>query len=101
MTQPAGEARLDRATEILGHDAHPLDAVFAPRSVAVIGATESTGKVGRTLLANLVSSPFGGTVFPVNPTRNSVLGVKAYPSIADVPDPVELAVIVTPAPGVP
>ena len=50
MTQPAGEARLDRATEILGHAAHPLDAVFAPRSVAVIGATESAGKVGRTLL---------------------------------------------------
>jgi acetyltransferase len=102
VTQPpGGEARLDKATEILGHVAHPLDAVFAPRSVAVIGATESAGKVGRTLLANLVSSPFGGTVFPVNPTRNSVLGVKAYPSIADVPDPVELAVIVTPAPGVP
>jgi hypothetical protein len=71
VTQPAGEARLDRATEILGHAAHPLDAVFAPRSVAVIGATESAGKVGRTLLANLVSSPFGGTVFPVNPTRTA------------------------------
>jgi len=100
--QRAGsETRLDRATEILGHAAHPLDAVFAPRSVAVIGATESPGKVGRTLLANLVSSPFGGTVFPVNPTRHSVLGVKAYPSIGEVPDPVELAVIVTPAQGVP
>jgi acetyltransferase len=95
------EPRHDRAAEILGPAAHPLDAVFAPRSVAVIGATESPGKVGRTLLANLVSSPFGGTVFPVNPTRNSVLGVKAYASLADVPDPVELAVIVTPAPTVP
>jgi len=92
---------MERATEILGHAAHPLDAIFQPRSVAVIGATESAGKVGRTLLANLISSPFGGTVFPVNPTRASVLGVKAYPTLASIPDPVELAVIVTPAPTVP
>ena len=97
----AGGPRLDRAAEILGHVAHPLDAVFAPRSVAIIGATETQGKVGRTLLANLISSPFGGTVFPVNPSRPSVLGVKAYPTLAAVPDPVELAVIVTPAPTVP
>jgi acetyltransferase len=93
--------RQDKATEILGHAAHPLDVLFAPKSVAVIGATESRGKVGRTLLANLISSPFGGTVFPVNPTRTSVLGVKAYPDLASIPDPVELAVIVTPAPTVP
>jgi acetyltransferase len=91
----------ERATEILGHVAHPLDALFQPRSVAVVGATESAGKVGRTLLSNLISSPFGGTVFPVNPTRSSVLGVKAYPGLRAVPDPVELAVIVTPAPTVP
>ncbi|HEU5325078.1 MAG TPA: acetate--CoA ligase family protein, partial [Candidatus Limnocylindria bacterium] len=97
----ASGARQDKATEILGHAAHPLDVLFAPKSVAVIGATESPGKVGRTLLANLISSPFGGTVFPVNPTRASVLGVKAYPDLASIPDPVELAVIVTPAPTVP
>ncbi len=100
-TQPRSQAPTDRATEILGHVGHPLDAIFQPRSVAVIGATESPGKVGRTLLANLISSPFGGTVFPVNPTRSSVLGVKAYRDLAAVPDPVELAVIVTPAPSVP
>jgi acetyltransferase len=100
-TRADGAARLERAAEILGHIAHPLDSIFQPRSVAVIGATESPGKVGRTLLANLVSSPFGGTVFPVNPTRASVLGVKAYPDLAAIPDPVELAVIVTPAPTVP
>jgi len=93
--------KIERAAEILGHVAHPLDAIFQPRSVAVIGATETPGKVGRTLLANLVSSPFGGTVFPVNPKRPSVLGVKAYPDLASIPDPVELAVIVTPAPSVP
>jgi acetyltransferase len=78
-----------------------LDIFFSPRTVAVIGATETSGSVGRTILWNLVSSPFGGTVFPVNPKRASVLGIKAYPRIADVPAPVDLAVIVTPAITVP
>ena len=80
---------------------HPLDAIFRPRSVAVIGATEKEGSVGRTVLWNLISSPFGGTVFPVNPKRPSVLGIKAYPSLADIPDAVDLAVIVTPATSAP
>ena len=58
----------------LAHDVfrrarHPLDPFFQPRSIAVIGATEKPGSVGRTILWNLVASPFGGTVYPVNPTR--------------------------------
>jgi acetyltransferase len=81
--------------------AHPLDAFFTPKSVAVIGATETAGSVGRTTLWNLISTPFGGTVYPVNPKRPSVLGIRAYPSILHVPEPVDLAVIVTPAPSVP
>lgn len=80
---------------------HPLDAIFSPRNVAVIGATERPDSVGRTLLWNLISNPFGGTIFPVNPTRKNVLGIRAYPSIADIPEPADLAVIVTPAPTVP
>ena len=79
----------------------PLEAMFAPETVAVIGASEREGSVGRTILWNLISNPFGGTVFPINPKRPNVLGIKAYPAIADVPDPVDLAVIVTPAPTVP
>ena len=59
----------------------PLDVFFSPKTVAVIGATENANSVGRTLLWNLVTSPFGGTVYPVNPKRPSVLGVKAYPSV--------------------
>jgi acetyltransferase len=78
-----------------------LDAIFGPRSVAVIGATERVGSVGRTILWNLISSPFGGTVYPVNPTRQSILGIRAYPNISALPEPVDLAVIVTPAPTVP
>ena len=63
----------------------------------MVGATEKEGSVGRTILWNLLSSPFGGTVYPVNPTRPAILGVKAYPSIGAIGEPVDLAVIVTPA----
>jgi acetyltransferase len=82
-------------------DQHPLDPILKPRSVAVIGATEKPGSVGRTILYNLISNPFGGTVYPVSPTRKSVLGVRAYKSISEVPDTIDCAVIVTPAPSVP
>jgi acetyltransferase len=80
---------------------HPLDAIFRPSSVAVIGATEKAGSVGRAILWNLISSPFGGTVFPVNPHQASVLGIRAHRSVADLPESPELAVIVTPAATVP
>src|SRR5574341_757621 len=79
----------------------PLDVFFAPENVAVIGATEMQGSVGRTLLWNLISTPFGGAVFPVNPKRSSVLGIKAYPSIAAVPEHVDLAVVIVPAQACP
>ncbi len=94
-------AAVDKASDVLGYGRRPLDALFVPRSVAVIGATEKEGSVGRTVLWNLISSPFGGTVFPINPKRPNVLGLKAYPSLAEAPDPVELAVIVTPPHTVP
>ena len=82
-------------------DARPLDVFFSPKTVAVIGATETPNSVGRTLLWNLLTSPFGGTVYPVNPKRPNVLGVKAYPSVGDIPEDVDLAVIVTPPPSIP
>ncbi len=97
----ATPAPFDRAADVLKFEPNPLDAIFAPKNVAVIGATETQGSVGRTILWNLISNPFGGTVFPVNPKRPSILGIKTYPSIKDVPARVDLAVIVTPAPTVP
>jgi len=97
----ATPAPFDRAADVLKFEPNPLDAIFAPKNVAVIGATETQGSVGRTIVWNLISSPFGGTVFPVNPKRPSILGIKTYPSIQDVPAKVDLAVIVTPAPTVP
>jgi acetyltransferase len=89
------------SADLLPTERSSLDAIFAPRSVAVIGATERAGTVGRTLLRNLVNSPFGGAVYPITPAHASVLGVKAYPDIAAAPERVDLAVIVTPAPTVP
>ncbi|NLG73788.1 MAG: acetate--CoA ligase family protein, partial [Chloroflexi bacterium] len=92
---------LDPAHDVLHYEPKALDAIFAPKNVAVIGASETPNTVGRTLVWNLISSPFGGAVFPVNPKRASVLGIKAYPTISAVPEPVDLAVISTPAKTVP
>jgi acetyltransferase len=91
----------DPAHNVLHYEKQPLDVFFSPKNVAIIGASEKAGSVGRTLLWNLISSPFGGTVFPINPKRGSVLGIKAYPQIQAVPEPVDLAVIAIPAVAVP
>jgi acetyltransferase len=92
---------LDPAHDVLHYGRQALDAIFAPKSVAVIGATENPGSVGRTIVWNLMSSTFGGTIYPVNPKRTSILGIKAYPSLAAVPEVVDLIVVVTPAPSIP
>lgn len=91
----------DPAHDVLHYGRQPLDAIFAPKSVAVVGATETPGSVGRTIVWNLISSSFGGTIYPVNPKRSSVLGIKAYPNLSAVPEAVDLVVVVTPAATVP
>jgi acetyltransferase len=77
-----------------------LDAMFAPDSVAVIGATDRPGTVGRTVLQNLLHG-FQGAVYAVNTKHEEVLGLKAYKSIRNIPRPVDLAVVATPAATVP
>src|SRR6516165_10487806 len=101
MTLPNAQ-RAEASQDIL-HQArkHPLDAIFAPKVIAVIGATENAGSVGRTVFQNLGRGGFDGVVYPVNPKRSSVLCVKAYPSISALPEKVDLAVICTPAKTVP
>src|SRR5580658_2607231 len=89
---------LPRKSDVTRRD---LDVFFKPRSVAAIGATDREGHVGRSVLWNLISSPFGGTVYPVNTKKGSVLGIKAYSSVANLPEVPELAVIMTPAETVP
>ncbi len=92
---------VDPAHDVLRSERQPLDDIFKPTSVAVIGASERPGSVGRNVLWNLLSTPFGGTVYPVNEKRDSVLGIRSYRNVAAIPDSVDLAVITTPAPAVP
>ncbi len=78
-----------------------LNALFTPETVAVIGASERPGTVGRTVLTNLANSPFASHLYAVNPKHAEVLGVKAYKSVRDLPEPIDLAVVATPAATVP
>lgn len=80
---------------------HALDAIFKPKNVALIGAKDDAATVGRTILVNLLSTQFSGKVWPVNPKRKEVLGLKCYSKIGDIPEPIDLAIIVTPASTVP
>src|SRR5436190_2111190 len=91
----------ETAHDILRTCEHPLDAIFAPRVVAVIGATERKRSVGRTVMANLIKGGFPGVVYPVNPIQDSVLGLKAYPAVTNLPEKPDLAVIITPPATVP
>src|SRR6185369_6383271 len=93
--------KVDPSSDVYRSEKNPLDPIFAPRSVAVVGASERPGSVGRSVLWNLLSSPFGGTVFPVNAKRPNVLGIKAYPNLTELPDKVDLVVACTPADTVP
>ncbi len=74
-----------------------LEAVFRPRSIAVIGASRDRSTVGGALFANLMKHDFQGPVYPVNPKSSVVQSVKAYPSVTELPEAVDLAVMVVPA----
>jgi acetyl coenzyme A synthetase (ADP forming)-like protein len=78
-----------------------LDALFKPRSVAVIGTSTELRTIGREILANLLRDEFRGVVFPVNPKHAVVQSIKCWPSVEAIPDPVDLAVICVPARFVP
>ncbi len=75
---------------------HDLDYIFRPRSIAVIGASRRKGSIGREILHNILSSEFNGKVFPVNPNYSVIHSIKAYSTILDVPDAVDLAFIIVP-----
>jgi acyl-CoA synthetase (NDP forming)/RimJ/RimL family protein N-acetyltransferase len=74
---------------------------FYPRSIAVLGATDSEGKLGYNVMWNLLSHHFSGKIYPVNPRKDTLLGLKAYRSILDVEDPIDVAIIIVPATAVP
>ena len=75
--------------------------LFHGRTVAVVGASTSPGKLGHEILANIVNGGYEGTVYPVNPKASEVLGLPAYPSVSACPTSLDLAVVVVPAPFVP
>jgi len=70
---------------------------FEPKSVAVIGASATPGKLGYNVLSNLIEDKFRGKVYPINPKADEILGLRCYKSILDVPDEVDLAVLIVPA----
>jgi acetyltransferase len=78
-----------------------LQAIFAPRAVAVIGASSRPGSVGQAVFANVLQHGYGGVVYPVNPRALSVMSVKAYPSVLNIPDEVDLAIVIVPSDSVP
>lgn len=80
---------------------HTLEFLFKPRSIAVVGASRSPRKIGHTILRNLIAYGFRGRLYPINPRADEILGLRAYPSILDVPGEVDLAVIAVPAEKVP
>lgn len=77
-----------------------LDKLFSPASVAVIGASQTPGKVGHDVLRNLLQGGFAGRIFPVNPRADQILGLPAVPSVESIPEPVDLAIVAVPAAGV-
>ena len=80
---------------------HYLHKVFEPASVAVVGASEREGSVGKQILKNIIEYGFKGDVYPVNPKHNEIQGLKSYRSISDIDHPVDLAVIAVPAKAIP
>ena len=91
--------KTDAAKEISGR--HYLTPLFEPASVAIVGASETPGKVGANLIGNMLASKFRGALFAVNPKYGSVRGVPCYASVSQLPRPVDLAVVATPARTVP
>jgi len=94
----AARDRFDRRERVAA--AASVGALIAPRSIAVVGASRSRGTIGGEVFHNLLATGFTGPVFPVNPAARVVQSVLSYPSIRDVPGPVDLAVIVVPAASV-
>ena len=91
----------DPITDVWKYLASPLEKIFNPKSVAIIGATEKEGSVGKTVFCNLINSNYKGKIYPINSNRENVFGHKAYSNISLVDDEIDLVVIVTPATIVP
>lgn len=87
-----GRSRMVKAVSAQG-----IEAIFTPASVAVVGASNRPGSVGRAVFKNILESDYAGIIYPVNPKAKSICGVRAYPALNDIPDSVDLAVLIVPA----
>ena len=81
----------------MDHKNHQLDYFFYPKSVAIIGASSNPKKAGNALVKNFIDYGFKGQIFPINPQATEILGLKAYPSLKEVPTDIDLAVFALPA----
>jgi acetyltransferase len=75
---------------------NPLDAIFAPKSVAVIGASTTPGKVGHDIFVNILKGGYTGTLYPVNPSARNISSVRAYKSLTEIPDEIDLGIVILP-----
>ena len=78
-----------------------LKSLFEPRSIAFLGASSDPRKWGFRILANIINGGFQGKIYPVNPKKDKILGLKVYESVSHIPETPDMAVIVVPPPGVP
>ena len=78
-----------------------LNGLLQPKSIAIIGASNTEGKIGYTVVKNLIDSKYKGNIYPINPKADKILGLEAYPSVLDVPGDIDAAVVVIPAKFVP
>ena len=74
-----------------------LDGLFNPKNIALIGASANPSKWGYLILLNILKGNYNGLIHPINPKENTILGIKCYPTIGDIPGPIDLAMITTPA----
>jgi len=74
-----------------------LDSLFKPESIAIVGASRSPAKLGYSILSNLQRSKFGGKIYPINPGADEILGYKTFPGLDQVPEVIDLALVVVPA----
>ncbi len=78
-------------------DLKVMNGLLTPKTVAIIGASSTPGKIGHTVVKNLIESQYGGKIYPVNPKADEILGIKCYPTIADIPGEVDAAIMTLPA----
>jgi acetyltransferase len=98
---PVFKLKTLEATRARARASRQLKSLFEPSSIAIVGASARQGAVGQAVFRNLLLNGFTGTLYPVNHRHHSIMGVKTYPSVAAIDDPVDLAILIVPAASVP